>query len=81
MDKTGPTVNVTVLGILSDIKAVNIDGFETSIHLTKERSIAYAAFHPARIQAVGHLVLLQNRFGMVIGGTHPKLTEQSRKII
>ncbi len=41
----------------------------------------YAAFHPVRLQAVGHLLLLQNRFGTVIGGNHPQLLERTRKIV
>lgn len=38
----------------------------------------YAAFHPVRKQAAGHLLLLENRFGMIIGGTHPTLKERTR---
>ena len=41
----------------------------------------YAALHPVRKQAVGHLLLLENRFGTVIGGTHAKLVENNRKLI
>lgn len=39
----------------------------------------YAAFHPIRKQAAGHLLLLENRFGMIIGGMH--LTERTRKVL
>ena len=41
----------------------------------------YAAFHPNRIQAIGRLLLRHNRFGTIIGGTHPKLEEKPRKIV
>ena len=41
----------------------------------------YAAFHPHCIQAIRHLLLLHNRFGTIIGGTHPKLEEKTRKIV
>ena len=41
----------------------------------------YAAFHPVRKRAAGHLLLLENRFGMIIGGTHPTLKERTRKVL
>ena len=41
----------------------------------------YAAFHPVRKQGAGHLLLLENRFGMIIGGTHPTLKERTRKVL
>ena len=41
----------------------------------------YAAFHPHRTEAIGHLLLLHNRFGTIIGGTHPKLEEKTWKIV
>ena len=41
----------------------------------------YAAFHPVRKQAAGHLLLLKNRFGMIIGGTHPTLKERTKKVL
>ena len=31
----------------------------------------YAGFHPQKEQSSGHLLLLSNRFGRCIGGTHP----------
>lgn len=71
--------------ISSDIKAVNVNGvmkmFKNvgiqDIDRPNEGQIdclmgyEYATFHPVRKQAVGHLLLLQNKFGKVIGGTHP----------
>lgn len=41
----------------------------------------YAAFHPVRKQATGHLLLLENRFGTLIGGTHPSLIEETKKVL
>ena len=35
----------------------------------------YAACHPEREQNIGHFVLLKNRFGRCVGGTHPLLKE------
>ena len=41
----------------------------------------YAAFHPVRKQAAGHLLLLEHRFAMTIGGTNPTLKERTRKVL
>ena len=41
----------------------------------------YAAFHPVCKQSAGHLLLLDNRFGMVIGGTYPTLKERTKKVL
>ena len=41
----------------------------------------YAAFHPVRKQACGHLLILENRFGYVIGGSHSRLKENTRKLV
>ncbi|XP_066029071.1 uncharacterized protein [Pocillopora verrucosa] len=38
----------------------------------------YANFHPQREQSVEHLLLLKNRFGRCIGGTHPKVKEDTK---
>ena len=39
----------------------------------------YAAWHPIREQAAGHLLLLSNIFGKCMGGYHPRLNEQTEK--
>ena len=41
----------------------------------------YAGFHPVRKQAAGHLLILENQFGYVVGGSHPKLKENTRKLV
>ena len=41
----------------------------------------YAAFHPLKIQSIGHLLLLKNQFGYVIGGTHPSIVKRTNKVI
>ena len=41
----------------------------------------YAAFYPIRKQACGHLLILENRFGYVIGGSHPRLKKNTRKLV
>ena len=38
----------------------------------------YAAYHPQNEQTSGHLLLLKNRFGRCIGGTHPFIKERTR---
>ena len=38
-----------------------------------------AANHPQRTHNVGHLLLLQNRFGLCIGGTHPSIKDEIKK--
>ena len=42
---------------------------------------SYAAFHPAKIEEVGHLLLMRNRFGDIIAGSHPTLKETTRKVV
>ena len=37
-----------------------------------------AAYHPVKIEGVGHLLLMKNRFGHIIAGTHPRLQETTR---
>ena len=41
----------------------------------------YAGFHPVRKQAAGHLLILENRFGYVVGRSHSKLKEKMRKLV
>ena len=38
----------------------------------------YAAYHPQNEQTPGQLLLLKNRFGRCIGGTHPFIKETTR---
>ena len=38
----------------------------------------YAAYHPQNEQISGHLLLLKNRFGRCIGGTHPFVKETTK---
>ena len=91
IDNQGHVIEFEAYGIeriTSDIESVNIDDI---VHLfknvTKEEierpsgpvdiliGYEYAAYHPEREQNIGHLVLLRNRFGRCIGGTHPLLKE------
>ena len=81
--------------ISSDMKAVDIDGVRKLLKNPKAQDVdrpkegeidclldyEYAAFHPVRIQAIGHLLLLRNSFGTVIGGKYPKLIENTKRIV
>ena len=40
----------------------------------------YAGFHPVRIQSVDHLLIMQNRFGVCLGGSHPELREYTDRL-
>ena len=36
--------------------------------------------HIKRIEAVGHMLLMQNRFGVILAGAHPNLAEKTKTI-
>ena len=40
----------------------------------------YAAYHPQKEQNNGHLLLLENRFGKCVGGSHPMIKENNTTI-
>ena len=72
LDKVAPLFDKIKLSELNRPKEGKIDfliGYE------------YAAFHPVRKQTCGHLLMLENRFGCVIGGSHPTLKENTRKLV
>ena len=41
----------------------------------------YAAFHPSKLHATEHLLLLENRFGRIIGGRHESIKEQTMCLV
>ena len=41
----------------------------------------YAGFHPTKKHAVNHLLILENCFGYVLGGRHPKVNESTKQLI
>ena len=41
----------------------------------------YAAYHPISVEAVGHLLLMENRFGVILAGSHPDIQENTQKIV
>ena len=89
IDKRGQEVQFEVYGIdkiTSEIQSVNIDGvIKLFKNIPREDILQpsgavdvligyeYAAYHPQNEQSSGHLLLLKNRFGRCIGGTHPSM--------
>ena len=41
----------------------------------------YAAYHPAKREELGHLLIMENRFGFIIAGSHPRLREKTIKLV
>ena len=93
IDAQGQTVHIEAYGIdqiTSDIESVSTENLANLFKGVPKDDIMrpagpvdvligyeYAAYHPQRTQNVGHLLLLQNRFGRCIGGTHPSIKELS----
>ena len=97
IDQQGKPVEIEVLGLekipttinhvnMNDlVKLFNIcpsqikraDGKEIDILV----GLQYAGFHPICIETVGHLLLLQNRFGHIIAGSHPNVKEATVKLV
>ena len=40
-----------------------------------------AAYHPVSVECVGHLLLMKNRFGYIIAGSHPSVNETAQKLV
>ena len=95
IDKKGQELQIDVHGIdkiTSDIQAINLDGIHRLFrNVTKEEitrptgevdvliGFEYAGFHPQTEQSSEHLLLLKNRFGKCIGGTHPQIKETNER--
>ena len=91
LDKQGHAVEFEVYGInkiTSDIEHVDVESIAHLFRNITKDEIArpagpvdvligyeYAAYHPEKDQNIGRLVLLKNRFGRCVGGTHPLLKE------
>ena len=81
--------------ISSDIESVNLTEVKkmftskeaSGVERPKSGSVdlligfRYAAFHPTKVEEVGHLLLMKNRFGELIAGSHPTLKETTRKLV
>ena len=93
--KKGQELQIDVYGIdqiTSDIQAINLDGIHRLFrNVTKEEitrptgevdvliGFEYAGFHPQTEQSSEHLLLLKNRFGKCIGGTHPQIKRTNER--
>lgn len=94
IDKEGHTVHLEVYGIdkiTADIPTIDQNAvqqlFKDVPNAGIDRPVGevdvligfnYANFHPQREQSVEHLLLLKNRFGRCMGGTHPKVKEDTK---
>ena len=43
--------------------------------------LQYAGYHPRCIESVEHLLLMENRFGSIIAGSHPNMQEKTKRIV
>ena len=97
IDNKGNLIEIEVLGIdristpvnaidlscikgLFQVKAEDYkrpDGKEIDILI----GMQYAGYHPVRIEAAGHLLLLRNCFGYVIAGHHSQLKEGTKVFV
>ena len=81
-------ISSDIVGINTDVICAKFNGLtEKYLDRPTEGEIDcligynYAAFHPVKIQSIGHLLLLKTQFGYVIGGTHPSIVERTNKVI
>ena len=97
IDQQGKPVEIEVLGIKkisTSISKVNSDELVKLFTVDQSKvkrpdgeeieiliGMQYAAFHPVRRESSGHLLLLQNRFGYVIAGTHPSIKETTKVLV
>ena len=78
--------------ITSDIERINMDGVTHLFNNVAQDELQrptgpvdvligyeYAAYHPVREQCVEHLLLLKNRFGRCVGGTHPLIENSNTR--
>ena len=96
IDSIGEIVHFRVHGIdriSTEIKAISIKDVLHLFHGITGKSVRrptgeidvlvgfeYVGHHPVRERSVGHLLLLGNRFGKCLGGSHP-LKEGTKKLI
>ena len=81
--------------ISTDIELVDISGIMHQFEKSEAKNVTrpasgnidmligfqYAAYHPLCLEAVEHLLLMENRFGILIAGSHPNLKEKTRKLV
>ena len=69
-----------VLNKFSNSKAELIDR-PVDGHIDMLIGFQYAAYHPEGLEAVNHLLLMQNRFGVLLAGSHPDLSEKTKTVV
>ena len=93
-DTSGVPVEIVVIGIekiSSIIGSIEMSAVATLFGLSESKlnrpnsgeiglllGVRYAGFHPVRCDSRDHLLLLQNRFGTTIEGTHPSVKETTQ---
>jgi hypothetical protein len=93
IDESGETVNFRVYGIdriSSPVEGINLNGVMHLFQNINKQEIQrpngeidvligheYAGYHPEREQSSGHLLLLKNRFGRCLGGSHTNMAENT----
>ncbi|XP_078370325.1 uncharacterized protein LOC144654092 [Oculina patagonica] len=92
IDVQGKRILFEVYGIekiTSNIQSVNVDNISHLFSVPSDDiqrptgtvdvliGYEYAGFHPDKEQSAEHLLLLRNRFGRCIGGTHPSIREMT----
>ena len=83
MEKISTPINYIDIGFVKEVfehcpkDIVRPTGREIDILV----GIEYAAYHPVQREVCGQLVLLENQFGYVVAGSHPKLKEQTSLLV
>ena len=83
MEKISTPINYIDIGFVKEVfehcpkDIVRPTGREIDILV----GIEYAAYHPVQREICGQLVLLENRFGYVVAGSHPRLKEQTSLLV
>ena len=94
IDQSGEQIEVEVLGIeriSSDISSINVNEIANLFSINSDVigrpmkgsidlliGVQYAGYHPVRQASKGHLLLLKNRFGTTIQGSHPSVIEETK---
>ena len=69
-----------VVSLFTEYGAMNVDRPDSgSVDLLIGYS--YAGYHPVKVENNGHLLLMENRFGYIIAGSHPGITENTKKLV
>ena len=81
--------------ISTDIETVDTSGLMQEFKSREAKHIArpvngnidlligfqYAAYHPVPLETIGHLMLMKNRFGVILAGSHPQFHERTRQTV